>query len=1456
MSTPNTPLTRNNIPNETHVTNTTSSFRIGSLNCRSIVKSNSPDTRASFIRYLRTLNCDILCLQETHASTESLQKLLNNQFQIYDSIWTSHCGIIIFNPNLCMLPTFITIDQRAISCTISHTQSLFAPTTLINIYAPASYQPRRLFFDSLLKLPQFQLETMYPLIPTDEPIDEQSSSDPQSPGDEYTNTFHLTPPMIILGDFNYHSLSYATDTSNYDDDDFQPPSDNSTDHVAVTVNPQQRWHHLMTRYLTECTHSHDNNFTPSASILPTFRRGTSKSTIDYIYVSPILASHLKESNIEFIKDAWTDHALLSIHLAFTSPNHGPGLWRLNPHMAKNQYFIDQLLIALDDFHSVPSSLSPQDSWDKLKILVKRLAKKINRRYVDYRTRVLKRLQRKRNRLLRTYKLTHIIHDRLSTLESLIGSLQQEIADNHALRAGLRWRENGEKSAGFLKRLIATRTAQRSISSFKHPETQVLCTSVNDLDAATTHFYDQLYTPDNIDLPSVDILRNTISPDSTIPQTSHASLTAVFESTDLISAAQRSPHKSSPGIDGLPYEIVSILFSHSATLTLALQVYNDALLNGIFPSSWLKTCICLLPKKGDLQDLRNWRPISLINTDAKIFTRLLNARLMPIMNKLISPHQLGFMPNRFIGEHGLTATVIQAFAQNIDSPSIGLLLDQEKAYDRIHPEYLQLIMHQFGIPATLITSIINLFFSTQISVNINGNLTSQPITQQRGLRQGDPLSPLLYNIAFDPFLRLIHQNNNFTGFDIQQELQDHDEHSPVDDIADALNNLFLQPSPVTDNDLNHLSHNVSNLSLRHHHEPHPANVKILAYADDTLVFLHSPTDFTILQQAISTYSLASNASLNYHKTEALSLSGKPHPQWQELLASHSISTWHDRSSPSPLRYLGFQLYSNLTQRNFAFTTLLQSLRNICHLYMQRNLSLRGRVTVINTLIFSKLWHVLRLSPLTQAQFQQLRSLASSFINQRIFPKISFDTMILPRQQGGLGLIDPATQQSALQWKWILPLLQSDHTYSSTTAPQQSPSIPLLRYYMQHYYSSPTFPTYHYYLLFQHCRFTHWFPSNNAATSRNSVTLFSSFINTTDFIALSFTQTHINHLTCLSLPFIATVSQFRFSTASTYESNLSVLLKRHPGLNKLLVKDIFFHHTASNTLRLHLNPPPRLTPHRNLILLATRYIRNDNILCFPLLSRLFHSTSTISLSSTPQTLDLSPFINSLLQPNTTTSVNSLIPLSSPKYFKILLSRSTSSANPTFRPTLSSKKWLKLWKLEIPLPSRTIWYRLLHHKIPTRTILHRLFPSSFPNSFCPLCLQTSTSTIEDQTHFLFTCPSKLAIWNLVFKDFLFGDLLPTTLDTASILYLFSTFNHPTYNRPPHLPFPHLDLYQIFACTLQGIWSAHWQFIFHDTPFLPSTIYNRIRQLLTILDSEIQLQQRPQLTSDDGDGEASEDP
>ncbi|CEG84274.1 hypothetical protein RMATCC62417_18097 [Rhizopus microsporus] len=238
---------------------------------------------------------------------------------------------------------------------------------------------------------------------------------------------------------------------------------------------------------------------------------------------------------------------------------------------------------------------------------------------------------------------------------------------------------------------------------------------------------------------------------------------------------------------------------------------------------------LLPKKGDHNGLKNWRPIALINTDAKVFIHLLNERLMPHMNRLISPYQLGFMPGCFIGENGKLLHTVMADAESSSSTAVGLLLDQAKAYDRIHPDYLQQAMSAFGIPDPIITSLSSLFFSTAIRTNINGHI-SQQFIQKRGLRQGGPISPLLFNIAFDSFLRALSTNTAIQGYQF-------------------------------------FSRGLSDASTRGSLEP----IKVLAYADDTLVLLNSTSDMSALLQIITLYERSFNAKLNYSKAQKFSLS---------------------------------------------------------------------------------------------------------------------------------------------------------------------------------------------------------------------------------------------------------------------------------------------------------------------------------------------------------------------------------------------------------------------------------------------------------------------------------------------------------------------------------------------------------------------------------------------------------
>ncbi|KAI9325887.1 hypothetical protein BD770DRAFT_457696, partial [Pilaira anomala] len=374
-STPNTP------------SNIKSILKIGSLNGRGLSKLSDPSQSTLFIKFLRSFQHDILCFQETHA-VPSVHYRLNMQFQTNSSIWTPHCGIVSLDPLLTLHSLDINIDDRTIICKVTHTNAHFPPIIIANIYAPASRAQRLAFFAKLLDLPIFQHDTLN--------LDFEYS------------------------DFNYHAV--ASSNAHNDNTD-RPP-------MHTPRNPQQKWNSLLTNSFFECTHSREEG-----PLLPTYRQGTYQSTIDYIFASPFLFQYLQNSSIEFINSDWTDHAILTTQFAFSPPHQGPGLWRGNPQLASNEHFTNELQKALDQYfvehplpfplHSSPS-FCPRKTWDTLKSLVKSVALRIGRRRSDWRHRQHLRLQRKRNKLLREYKSTQILHQRLPFIENMISVIQQTL----------------------------------------------------------------------------------------------------------------------------------------------------------------------------------------------------------------------------------------------------------------------------------------------------------------------------------------------------------------------------------------------------------------------------------------------------------------------------------------------------------------------------------------------------------------------------------------------------------------------------------------------------------------------------------------------------------------------------------------------------------------------------------------------------------------------------------------------------------------------------------------------------------------------------------------------------------------------------------------------------------------------------------------------------------------------
>lgn len=164
-------------------------------------------------------------------------------------------------------------------------------------------------------------------------------------------------------------------------------------------------------------------------------------------------------------------------------------------------------------------------------------------------------------------------------------------------------------------------------------------------------------------------------------------------------------------------------------------------------------ITLISKEPEARTLKKFRPISLLNCSFKIFAKMLNNRLVQVADRLVESNQSAFIKGRYILESVVAAHEIIHELHRNHEKGVMLKLDYEKACDRVSWEFLEDMLKSRGFGNKWISWIRKVVRGGSLCIRMN-NENSKFFKPGKGLRQEDPLSPLLFNLVADVFSKML------------------------------------------------------------------------------------------------------------------------------------------------------------------------------------------------------------------------------------------------------------------------------------------------------------------------------------------------------------------------------------------------------------------------------------------------------------------------------------------------------------------------------------------------------------------------------------------------------------------------------------------------------------------------------------------------------------------------------
>jgi hypothetical protein len=476
----------------------------------------------------------------------------------------------------------------------------------------------------------------------------------------------------------------------------------------------------------------------------------------------------------------------------------------------------------------------------------------------------------------------------------------------------------------------------------------------------------------------DIINHNITNSKKVPIELKNQFETELTLEELDCAIKSAKISSAGGADGINNRVLK-KFWH----LFRIPLYNYAKYlfeGGNLTQSFNSASIKLIPKKGDLTRIGNWRPISLLNCIYKVVSRAVNNRLQKVAPFILSRAQKGFVKNRYIQECLINVIEKIAHCNKQHIPALVVTIDQAKAFDTVSHSFMTAAYRFFNFGENFIRLMNTIGTGRTAAIMWENGSLSARFDLKSGRAQGDGPSPLQYNIAEQILLLKI-------------------ELDPV-----------IQPAFVHAVEASRIPAPLDWFTF----ESNKSTGKTEALADDTTVIIkHCRTSLLSLKNTLFEFGELSGLKCNEEKTCILPVGGINALQFQlDDIPFQTVNS---------VKLLGLDIDSNLDCLANAHEKTCEKIAAILRFWSRFWLSLPGRINIVKTLCLSQINYLGCFITPDERSLKTMDDLIVKFVKGNM--NISKNRLYSKPCNGGLGLIDINSFLCSQQVLWIKRILHA-------------------------------------------------------------------------------------------------------------------------------------------------------------------------------------------------------------------------------------------------------------------------------------------------------------------------------------------------------------------------------------------------------------------------------------------------